>query len=95
MYLYKDCLFFNQFWWTVFLYVPYKILLKITGIILDCIHLHNLIVMYKMFNISGINIHIKGKGKSHWEKDDGSDTIDYRAYEYYIQETIKLYGGLI
>lgn len=51
--------------------------------------------MYKMFNISGINIHIKGKGKSHWEKDDGSDTIDYRAYEYYIQETIKLYGGLI
>lgn len=39
-----------------------------------------------------INIHIKGKGKSHWEKDDGSDTIDYRAYEYYIQETIKLYG---
>ncbi|VDI20843.1 Hypothetical predicted protein [Mytilus galloprovincialis] len=43
--------------------------------------------------MAAIVVRIKGKGKTSWDKDDLShDDINYSAKEYYIDETIKLYG---
>ncbi|XP_076110982.1 arrestin domain-containing protein 17-like [Mytilus galloprovincialis] len=47
----------------------------------------------KPTKLQTIVVYVKGKGKTSWDKDDLShDDINYSAKEYYIDETVKLYG---